>query len=393
MEDKMAALLSLSGLDEREARLYLFILREGRRSASECAKFLGIARMEAYRVLRSMEEKGAVFSVPGRPVRYEAEPIEVFTSASMERTLALLKRMEAAREELVSLASKLPKSGETIRERFKIVQGREQIYRAVERMASSSSEKISMLLTRNDVSQLYVSGMFDRLASGRDRPRVRMITSIDEGIYDIASELSKTMDLRHSQAAENGRLVISDGRSVLSSLVLDSSPGLRSERDVAISVESRDYARMMESLFEVSFSASSSSSDRFLSLRAAREASSKLEATVSVLKAVSAERGWSITSPLELEVEGGRRLSFTFMLSSAGKKVYGDVVVCGTVQEVRQHAFAAVAKKIQLGEGDVVLVMQPYDDETERVCSMFGIKTFRGSDPVEAVSSIRELLS
>jgi len=393
LEEKICSLLSIFGLESRESKLYLMILREGKKSAGECASFLGITRMEAYRVLRSMEDKGAVFSVPGRPVRYEAEPLDVLTSSSMEKTLSLVNRMEAAREELVSIASRLPRVQETMQERFRIVQGREQIYRAIERIASSSSETLNMILTKNDVAQLYTLGFFDKLTSNRSTMHARMITFVEDGLYEIMSEIEKRIDVRHSQAAENGRLVVSDGRRVLTSLVLDSSLGLRSERDVAISVESRDYSRMMDSLFEVSFSGSISCSERLHSIKMLRDANSKLEAIVSVLRAVSNERGWEITSPFQLETEEGRKYSFTFMLSSREKRIYGDIVISGSGDEVRQNAFSTIAKKIQLRDSDVIILMHPYDEEAERACSMFGIRSFSGSDPVTAVSSMKELLS
>ena len=393
LEEKLSSLLSLFGLEEGEGKLYLFILREGNKSAGECARFLGITRMEAYRILRSMEEKGAVFSIPGRPVRYEAEPLEVLTSSSMERAVSLVKKMEVAREELISIVPRLPRTSERVQERFRIIQGREHIYSTVRRMASSSSEKLSMILTKNDVAQLYIAGFFDTLLSKKNSFNARLITSIEENTYDIVSEIVGKIDVRHSSVAESGRLVISDGRSVITSLVLDSSPGLRNDRDVAISVESRDYARMMDSLFEISFSGSMNSSERLSSLKAMKDAGSKVETLVSVLKAVSNERGWEIQSPFHFEGEEGRRLYFTFMLSSHGKRIYGDVAISSSSKEVREIVFATIAKKIQIRDAEVILVIHPYDEETARLCSTFGIKTFNGSDPVTAVSSIREIIT
>jgi sugar-specific transcriptional regulator TrmB len=392
LEEKLSSLLSLFGLEEGEGKLYLFILREGNKSAGECARFLGITRMEAYRILRSMEEKGAVFSIPGRPVRYEAEPLEVLTSSSMERAVSLVKKMEVAREELISIVPRLPRTSERVQERFRIIQGREHIYSTVRRMASSSSEKLSMILTKNDVAQLYIAGFFDIL-SKKNSFNARLITSIEENTYDIVSEIVGKIDVRHSSVAESGRLVISDGRSVITSLVLDSSPGLRNDRDVAISVESRDYARMMDSLFEISFSGSVNSSERLSSLKAIKDAGSKVETLVSVLKAVSNERGWEIQSPFHFEGEEGRRLYFTFMLSSHGKRIYGDVAISSSGKEVREIVFATIAKKIQIRDAEVILVIHPYDEETARLCSTFGIKTFNGSDPVTAVSSIRKIIT
>lgn len=392
MEEKFLSLLRAFGLDEREGRIYLFLLTDGKKSANECARFLGVSRMEAYRLLRVLEKKRLVLSVPGRPVRYEAEDIEVVTSLALEEGLNSMKRMEMAREELITLVSRLPKQEIKKEERFRFLQGREQIYRYIDRMIERASNKIDMMITSNDLVCLHIMGSLERLASKGAKINARVLTNIEEGVAEHVSNIIDYVEVRHSLTSDRGRLAISDGSTVLTSLLLDATPGLRNERDVAMIVEGRDFAQMMGELFDLVFSNSPPGKERLESIVKSKDRMVKLESIISIAKAISIERGWGFVSPAFIGAADGKKYTFSFQLSSGGKSVYADIIICNSESEVRKESFSTIAKKVELAGINVVLVIHPYDDEVERVASIFGIKTVPASDPVNAVSSIKMAL-
>lgn len=392
MEDRFLSLLGTFGLSERERKIYYFLLTSGKRTANECAKFLGISRMETYRIIKDMERKRLVLSVPGRPVKYQAESIEFVTYSIMDEFTKRIKSMELAREEILSLFERLPKYEQKSESRFRFVQGREQIYSYVDRLIESTSRTLDLILTSNDLVCLNILGSLEKIVSRKDKVKFRILTYVEEPVLEHVSSILNSVEVRHSKTSEKGRLVLSDGSVVLTSLLLDSSPGLRNDKDVAIVVEGKDYSQMMSDLFNFVFSSSESATKRLEEIKRSKQRNAKIESIIEVAKAISKERGWNFYSPAYLEASDGKKYSFTFMISSSKGDIYVDAIVSESVQEAIREAFSTVAKKIEFGMKKVVLVVEPYSDEVERVASSFGITTVSGIDPINTVSTIKTMI-
>lgn len=67
-------LLARFGLSGQEASVYLSLLTGGEMNGYELSKALSLSRSNAYTTLASLSERGAVWTVEGTPVRYQAVP-------------------------------------------------------------------------------------------------------------------------------------------------------------------------------------------------------------------------------------------------------------------------------------------------------------------------------
>ena len=97
----LAELLQQTGLTDREARAYLFLLSDGPQKAPALADHLGLARTSAYPLLDGLVSSGfaaAVETVEGRA--YRAEPPALVVAALLSRADEMRQRFERVAEAL-----------------------------------------------------------------------------------------------------------------------------------------------------------------------------------------------------------------------------------------------------------------------------------------------------
>ncbi|WP_148688521.1 MULTISPECIES: TrmB family transcriptional regulator [unclassified Methanopyrus] len=85
--------LSELGLSEREARVYLYLVRAGEANAREVSEGVGIPYSKVYSVLRSLEDKGWVEADRSiRPTTYRPVSPDVAVRRALERELNRIQR-------------------------------------------------------------------------------------------------------------------------------------------------------------------------------------------------------------------------------------------------------------------------------------------------------------
>lgn len=275
LERRAADLLEIYGLSEREALVLLHIVKHGSSSAGEIAKALQLRRVEAYKLVKKLAEDNLIHASAGKPLTYSSQPLESFITTITEVQMQKLKGMELAREELIALSRNLPRNhSKASDQRFRMIQGREQIYNHLGRMVRGASKSVDLILTRSDLALSDVVGLTDALNQAAERgTSVRLISRVDESTMEAAAGLSTRCQLRHSNESTVGRLSVADTSQTLTSLVLDRSLGLKSAKDIAIWSDSRDFAEMMGSLFEMAYRSSVPREGRLRVVRTSKETS------------------------------------------------------------------------------------------------------------------------
>jgi sugar-specific transcriptional regulator TrmB len=99
------SLLGEFGLGEKEAQLYVHLLRYGPKRASDLARSLKTYRLEIYRKLASLMHKTMVSAKRESPSVYAATSLDDALDAMLLPRQRELRRMEEIRKELIILAS------------------------------------------------------------------------------------------------------------------------------------------------------------------------------------------------------------------------------------------------------------------------------------------------
>jgi len=395
LEDRAADLLKLYGLSDREALVYLHILKNGSSSAGEVAKALQLRRMEAYRLVKRLVDQNLIGASPGKPVKYVSQPIEAVIATMMEGQVQKLKGMEVARQELLSISRNLPRAGAGPSEqRFKIIQGREQIYAQIGRMVDASSASLDLMFSRNDLVQSNIIGITDRLNEAASRgTKVRAISLIDETTLEAAEAVSPNCEVRHSADSSIGRLIVKDSSQTLTSLVMDESQGQKNERDIAIWSDSRDYAEMMSSLFEAAFKSALPQEERMKTVKTGRESIIRTKTITEVLRATMPEDGWTVDAPGNIAGSSGTSYDFDAILAKGDKRVGVDIVFGVDEALLKERIMAAIMKKLDLQGHDMILISQKDPgEEAARLSKLLGVTIVQQEDTIAATSYVRKML-
>jgi sugar-specific transcriptional regulator TrmB len=395
VESRASELLQLYGLSEREALVYLLVLRSGSVSAGDIAKSLSLRRMEAYRLVKKLSDANMIRANAGKPVTYSAEPAEEVVSTMMEAHAQKTKAMEVAKEEFLVLVRSMPRGRPRPSEQqFKIIQGREQIYGRIGRMVDDAKDNLGILLTRNDLVQAFQLGIIDRLVKAAARGvKVKVLSQIDDSTFEASEALSKKCDLRHSPDPVSGRMVLQDKTAALSSLVLDDSQGRRNDQDIAVSSESPNYAEMLASLFEVAYKSAVPSADRMAVVREERASGDKVRSLSDVLQVMMPEEGWEVNSPGIVIGKSGASYAYPVVAKKAKHTIAVDVVASKKEQDTNDRAVQSIMRKLDLEGVEVVVASTPAaGEEVKKLADLMGVGLVSGPDTIGTVAELRKLL-
>jgi sugar-specific transcriptional regulator TrmB len=393
VDERLVELLGIYGLSEREARTFVFLTRNGACGAGDLARAIGIRRMEAYRLLKRLLERGIVVSTAGKPIRYQAETLDGVVSLLTDEQKGVVRRMEEARGELAGLWKQVPRAPvESFEQKFRIIQGREQIYNAMTKMVELATESLDLVLTRNDITQAHVLGIGDKIVEAARRGvKVSVVAPVDGATLEAADSLAKAAELRHSEEAPRSRLVVADGAQTLVSLVLDDTKGAKNDRDVAIWTDSKDYAETMAGLYRVSFAKAEDAGERIARVRSQMRFAERTTSMVAVVRDALSDRGWKVEAPGMIRGASGAEFEFAAVLSGPDRKKFGlDVVFGQKGGSVAEKVAASALKKLELKDAGLVIVATPGPDEqTTGLARLLGASVVDGSDAVDAAAAIR----
>jgi sugar-specific transcriptional regulator TrmB len=244
------------GFSKEEAETYVFLAAMGPTSASTVAKRFNYNRMKAYRLLRNLEENGLVHSVVGRPVRYVVAPIEGVVNSRIEEASKRLSELKESQPTIIDEIRKLENTErkELEEPRFRMYQGRRQVYELLASMCERSEREMSLITTPQDLLRLSLWGFDEKLlrlkGSGR---KVRLMTRVDDNNLSEIWEFSKKIDVRHIVIQTPIRFALVDDET-LSSVAMDDSMSMTTQNDTGLWTNSRSFVSTMKTFYDALWS-------------------------------------------------------------------------------------------------------------------------------------------
>jgi len=106
MEKAVVERLRQFDINETEARLYFTLLNCGAETAGELVDVTGVARVDVYKTLNGLLDKGMIEESTERLTKYCAVPIESALDAAVMKQAYHLRQMERSKQELVELVNR-----------------------------------------------------------------------------------------------------------------------------------------------------------------------------------------------------------------------------------------------------------------------------------------------
>jgi sugar-specific transcriptional regulator TrmB len=242
------------GFHDREARLFLLLLHQGRATAREITRAAGIDRVVAYRTLDSMRARGLVQITAERPRRYVAlSPTVLFERSLTERRRALEEDVALAH----SLAEQLPALTQTIVDgspRFQLITGSAAVYPILREALTRAQKEVCAMLTFRSFRESAGLRTFEALSALLRRGgKFRMILEQDPRLpaalrrFDAARRKYPGISVR-TLDAQRARITVIDRSEALVFIVPET--GHRSVDEIAMWTDTPDFATAQQAYFD-----------------------------------------------------------------------------------------------------------------------------------------------
>jgi sugar-specific transcriptional regulator TrmB len=201
-----------------QAKVYLFLSKIGIKTASEISKALRIPRTETYHLLSTLQQKGIIFSIFGKPTKFNAVGIEESIEILVNNEKNRINELQAGKESLIRLWNILPKYGESDsgqqENKFQSLQGRNSILVKLEQMIRESKDNILVLGTEADFKKFYFTEFSEFL--NKTKSDLKILVDESDGTPHIFEDVpDKSIKKIEDKSREDFCFIIKDNREVI----------------------------------------------------------------------------------------------------------------------------------------------------------------------------------
>ena len=230
------------GLTDKEANIYLALLRSGKARAGEIARKLQLNRMIVYRVLTKLQERELVKATMEKPMKFIPISLEKALDLLIKETetkLTLMRdRHDAVLDEWKSVLTE-PLASDVMS--FRIVQGRKQIYELLAKMFKSAEKYIRLVTTKKDLVRFQYVDLDDALKRAAKRGvKVHIVIQFEDDKLDILNHYTSFASVKVVPISKATRLFIADDKEMIIAFTTDDSMALNSKQETCLKIESKE---------------------------------------------------------------------------------------------------------------------------------------------------------
>lgn len=206
------------GLTPNQSKVFFYLGKIGAKTASDIAKAVSIPRSETYHLLTALQNKGIVEASFQHPIQFTALPIKKTVNLLISTETERLNKLKKSGPELEEIWEKIPSVTSTIEEdgeeKFKVLQGGNQVNSKIFDMILNAKEECRILGSEKDFMKFYHANFLDALEEREiDYKLLTPITKKSKYIFENTDQ-SKIKQLC-SSVKENLCFLIKDDDEVL----------------------------------------------------------------------------------------------------------------------------------------------------------------------------------
>ena len=250
-EEHIVSELTKYGLSYEEAKVYFQLVKIGPSKASTIAAKAGFDRVKTYRILQKLAEERLVDVSLSKPMLFTAHPPQEVLNNLIQQMRNRLRSAEEGLKGLLEEWRRLPIVTPQIQQpKFRIIQGRVQIYSQIARMLGKAVRRALFLTQGDDLVWLRHGGVQEALfEAARRGVYVKVLTEFDSRLIEVVEEYSGKLEVRYAKLPALFRLFIIDGSEVIVSTYPTPPSRLDEEEDVGLWTDSQPFASGLEIFF------------------------------------------------------------------------------------------------------------------------------------------------
>jgi sugar-specific transcriptional regulator TrmB len=247
--NELNRLLVKYDLTPNQAKVYLYLSKMGIKTASDVSKALKIPRTETYHLLSTLQQKGIIFSVFGKPTKFNAVGIDETVVILINNEQKRINELETGKEGIIKLWEMIPKYSEnknkSAENKFQTLQGRNSILVKLEQMIKESSENILVLGTDLDFKKFYHTDFTILLKKIKSDLKILSDYS-NKGIHIFEDVPSKKIKKLDDKNREDFCFIIKDDSEVIFFVSKSESKDM-----MALWTDSKTFVITLRSLFSL----------------------------------------------------------------------------------------------------------------------------------------------
>jgi sugar-specific transcriptional regulator TrmB len=241
------------GLIEKEAQLYLYLLKYGPRPPSLLAKSLKTYREDVHRTLNALIDKGMVNPSLDSPTVYAAVDLDVALDAAVRKHESELREMEIRKQELQELSKQQRFRPSDEFSTYKIIKTIREIVTTTISLVTSAKEEFLVVVPEIIFVIASLYGVDDVIEKFIDRGgEMRVISDISYPTIELVQQdLDIGEDIRHYDKYKGVIFAVFDRKTSISAINVDIRSVSLNEPVSALLTDDPTYAEYLTSTFEM----------------------------------------------------------------------------------------------------------------------------------------------
>ncbi len=253
------------GLTEKEAKVFFILSKTGSATAPEVANIAELNRLQSYRAIRGLLDRGLVEMSLDRPRRFT--PLKIEQALNLLRQEAERKILEFEKKSPILMREWAASSDlqlDKAKYSFRIIQGYKNVAKFKIMLCETAKKEIAAALKPNELTNLMIDGTDDVLEGlASNNVSVRGLSEVNEFNLDASKRFLEFSRLNHTTRSNMVPFIIIDGQEALVCLSRDGNGGVSEN---AIWTNHPEMVRILAEVYETLWRESQNGKTRVIEL-------------------------------------------------------------------------------------------------------------------------------
>lgn len=261
--DELLKRLTEFGLNEREARLYVCLLRHRASTVAQLTRNVGTYRVDVHRTLQSLINKGLVDALLDAPLMYVAVPVREAVNSALEERMNEYQKMQQMTRELIGIVEHMHFEATEEVSKFRLVRSIKRARTIASQMIKAAQNDIVFISTPHVTNTIVEFGSLTNYKNAtKHGVSVRCITNISERNLDTILDAKNYLKIRHYSGYRGICFLEVDTSESFTVLENDALQSENNPHNVWLWSDNNVFAASLKATFEILWGQSVSMEER-----------------------------------------------------------------------------------------------------------------------------------